>query len=62
MYWRRFLVFNPAGRHRLVGDDVALPIVGVAVIVAVSVFPRRNEARLPHDADRTMPGPLEPTR
>ncbi len=44
------------------GVDVALAIVGVAVIIAVTVFLRRNEARLQREVDRAMPGPLEPTR
>jgi membrane protein DedA with SNARE-associated domain len=42
--------------------DLALAIVGVAVIIAVIVFLRRNEARLQREADQAMPGPLEVPR
>jgi membrane protein DedA with SNARE-associated domain len=42
--------------------DLALAIVGVAVIIAVIVFLRRNEARLQREADRAMPGPLKAPR
>jgi membrane protein DedA with SNARE-associated domain len=42
--------------------DLALAIVGVAVIVAVIVFLRRNESRLQREADAAMPGPLEAPR
>ena len=42
--------------------DFALAIVGVAVIVAVIVFLRRNEARLQREADQAMPGPLKAPR
>jgi membrane protein DedA with SNARE-associated domain len=42
--------------------DLALAIVGVAVIVAVVLFLRRNEARLQREADAAMPGPLEAPR
>ena len=38
--------------------DLVLAIVGVAVIITVIVFLRRNEARLQREADRAMPGPL----
>src|SRR3982074_85961 len=39
--------------------DAALAVVGGAVIVAVIVFLRRNEARLQREADAAMPGPFE---
>jgi membrane protein DedA with SNARE-associated domain len=42
--------------------DLALAVVGVAVIIAVIVFLRRNEARLQREADRAMPGPLQARR
>jgi membrane protein DedA with SNARE-associated domain len=42
--------------------DLALAIVGVAVIIAAIVFLRRNEARLQREADEAMPGPLEAPR
>ena len=42
--------------------DLALAIVGVAVIIVVIVFLRRNEARLQREADRAMPGPLKAPR
>jgi membrane protein DedA with SNARE-associated domain len=42
--------------------DLVLAIVGVAVIVAVIVFLRRNEARLQREADQAMPPPLEAPR
>ncbi|HEX9096398.1 MAG TPA: DedA family protein [Candidatus Dormibacteraeota bacterium] len=38
--------------------DLVLAILGVAVIIAVIVFLRRNEARLQRQADRARPGPL----
>src|SRR2546425_5517829 len=38
--------------------DLALAIVGVAVIIAVILFLRRNEARLQGEADRVRPGPV----
>ena len=39
--------------------DFVLAIIGVAVIVAVIIFLRRNEARLQREADAAMPGPFE---
>jgi hypothetical protein len=42
--------------------DLLLAIVGVAVIIAVIVFLRRNEARLQREADQAMPGSLEARR
>ncbi len=42
--------------------DVALAIVGVAVIIAIIAFLRRNEARLQREADQALPGPLEAPR
>jgi membrane protein DedA with SNARE-associated domain len=42
--------------------DLALAIVGVAVIIVVIVFLRRNEARLQREADQAMPGPLKAPR
>jgi len=42
--------------------DFALAVVGVAVIILVIVFLRRNEARLQRDADRAMLGPLKAPR
>jgi membrane protein DedA with SNARE-associated domain len=42
--------------------DFALAVVGIAVIVAVIAFLRRNEARLQREADEAMPGPLEASR
>jgi membrane protein DedA with SNARE-associated domain len=42
--------------------DLALAILGVAVIVAVIVFLRQNEARLQREADAAMPRPLEAPR
>jgi hypothetical protein len=36
--------------------------VGVAVIIVVIVFLRRNEARLQREADQAMPGPLKTPR
>ena len=42
--------------------DLGLAIVGVAVIIAVIVFLRRNEARLQAEADRARPGPLNAPR
>jgi len=42
--------------------DFVLAVVGVAVILVVIVFLRRNEARLQREADRAMPGPLEARR
>ena len=37
--------------------DLALVIVAVAVVIAVIVFLRRNEARLQREADQAMSGP-----
>jgi len=42
--------------------DFALAIVGVAVIIAVIVFLRRNEARLQREADQAMPEPAKAPR
>jgi membrane protein DedA with SNARE-associated domain len=42
--------------------DFALAVVGVAVIIVVIVFLRRNEARLQREADQAMPGPLKAPR
>jgi membrane protein DedA with SNARE-associated domain len=42
--------------------DLALAIVGVAVIIVAIVFLRRNEARLQREADQAMPGPLKAPR
>jgi membrane protein DedA with SNARE-associated domain len=42
--------------------DLALAILGVAVIVTVIVFLRRNEARLQREADRALPGRLKASR
>ena len=42
--------------------DLGLAIVGVAVIITVIVFLRRNEARLQAEADRARPGPLKAPR
>jgi membrane protein DedA with SNARE-associated domain len=42
--------------------DLVLAIVGVAVIIAVIVFLRRNEARLQREADQAMPAPFEAPR
>jgi membrane protein DedA with SNARE-associated domain len=42
--------------------DLVLAIVGVAVIIAVIVFLRRNEARLQREADQAMPASLEAPR
>ena len=42
--------------------DLVLAIIGVAVIIAVIVFLRRNEARLQREADQAMPGPLKAPR
>jgi membrane protein DedA with SNARE-associated domain len=39
--------------------DLALAIIGVAVIIAVIVFLRRNEERLQREADAAIPGPRE---
>jgi membrane protein DedA with SNARE-associated domain len=39
--------------------DLVLAIVGVAVIITVIVFLRRNEARLQREADKAMPGRLK---
>ena len=48
---------------RLSGQvDLVLAITGVAVIIVVIVFLRRNEARLQREADEAMPGPLEAPR
>ncbi len=42
--------------------DFALAVVGVAVIIVVIVFLRRNEARLQREADRAMLGPPKAPR
>lgn len=42
--------------------DLVLVIVGVAVIITVIVFLRRNEARLQREADRARPRPLRARR
>jgi membrane protein DedA with SNARE-associated domain len=42
--------------------DLVLAIIGVAVIIAVIVFLRRNEARLQREADQAMLGPVESRR
>lgn len=42
--------------------DLVLAIVGVAVIITVIVFLRRNEERLQREADEAMPGPLKVPR
>jgi membrane protein DedA with SNARE-associated domain len=42
--------------------DLVLAIVGVAVIVTVIIFLRRNEARLQREADKAMPGRLKARR
>ena len=42
--------------------DFALAIVGVAVIIAVIVFLRRNEARLQREADQAMAEPVKAPR
>jgi len=42
--------------------DLVLAIVGVAAIIAVIVFLRRNEARLQREADRAMPEPINARR
>jgi membrane protein DedA with SNARE-associated domain len=42
--------------------DFVLVIVGVAVIIVVIVFLRRNEARLQREADQALPGPLKAPR
>ena len=42
--------------------DLVLAIVGVAVIVTVIIFLRRNEARLQREADKAMPGRLKAPR
>jgi membrane protein DedA with SNARE-associated domain len=42
--------------------DLVLAIVGIAVIIAVILFLRRNEARLQREADQAMPPPLEAPR
>jgi len=42
--------------------DATLAIAGVIVIIAVIVFLRRNEARLQREADKAMPGRIEPPR
>ena len=42
--------------------DFTLAVVGVAVIIVVIVFLRRNEARLQREADRAMLGPLKAPR
>jgi membrane protein DedA with SNARE-associated domain len=42
--------------------DLAIAVVGVAVIVVVIVFLRRNEARLQREADQALPGRLKAPR
>jgi membrane protein DedA with SNARE-associated domain len=42
--------------------DLVLAIVGVAVIIGVIVFLRRNEERLQREADQALPGPLDAPR
>lgn len=42
--------------------DFVLVIVGVAVIIVVIVFLRRNEARLQREADQALPGRLKAPR
>ena len=42
--------------------DLVLAIIGVAVIIAVIVFLRRNEARLQREADQAMLGPVASKR
>jgi len=42
--------------------DFVLAVVGVAVIIVVIVFLRRNEARLQREADRAMLGPPKAPR
>ena len=42
--------------------DLVLAIVGIAVIITVIVFLRRNEARLQREADKAMPGRLKAPR
>ena len=42
--------------------DFALAVVGLALIIVVIVFLRRNEARLQREADEAMPGPIDATR
>ena len=42
--------------------DLVLAIIGVAVIIAVIVFLRRNEARLQREADHAMLGPVASKR
>src|SRR3989440_10016761 len=42
--------------------DLGLAVVGAAAIIAVIVFLRRNEARLPGEADRARPGPPQAPR
>ena len=42
--------------------DLVLAIVGVAVIIAVIVFLRQNEARLQREADRAKPAAIEAPR
>jgi membrane protein DedA with SNARE-associated domain len=42
--------------------DLVLVIVGVAVIITVIIFLRRNEARLQREADRALPGRLNAPR
>jgi membrane protein DedA with SNARE-associated domain len=42
--------------------DLAIAVVGVAVIVVVIVFLRRNEARLQREADTALPGRLKAPR
>jgi len=40
--------------------DLALAVIGIAVIIAAIVFLRRNEARLQREADAAMTRPPEP--
>lgn len=42
--------------------DLVLAIIGIAVIITVIVFLRRNEARLQREADQAMPGRLKAPR
>ena len=42
--------------------DLVLAIIGIAVIITVIVFLRRNEARLQREADKAMPGRLKAPR
>jgi len=42
--------------------DLVLAVIGVALIITVIVFLRRNEARLQREADKAMPGRLKAPR